>query len=98
MTAVRRRARRRVGGRPPVPGDPARAAPERGASPVAVALGRCTGCGACAARCAPRAIALETELPGGFGAKRARVDPARCTACGACVVACPHGAMVIRWP
>ncbi|MGB8929728.1 MAG: 4Fe-4S dicluster domain-containing protein, partial [Anaeromyxobacteraceae bacterium] len=62
---------------------------------VAVILPSCTGCGACVAPCRPRAIALDTELPGGFGAKRALVDPARCTGCGDCLPACRHGALAV---
>lgn len=58
-------------------------------------LPTCTGCGACVAPCAPRAITLETEQPGGLGAKRAAVDPARCTGCGDCVPPCPHAAIVL---
>jgi ferredoxin len=62
---------------------------------LALILPACTGCGACVARCPTRAITLETERPGGFGAKRAAVDPARCTGCGDCVPACPHAALVM---
>jgi len=60
---------------------------------IAVVLPACTGCGACVAPCAPRAITLETEQPGGFGAKRAVVAAARCTGCGDCVPVCPHDAL-----
>jgi ferredoxin len=60
---------------------------------LALVLPACTGCGACLAPCRPRAVTLETEHPGGFGARRAVVDPARCTGCGDCVPACPHAAL-----
>jgi ferredoxin len=63
---------------------------------LAVVLPSCTGCGACVAPCVPRAVTLESEQPGGFGAKRALVDPGRCTGCGDCVPACPHHALVLR--
>ena len=63
---------------------------------LAAVMPACTGCGACVAPCAPRAVTLETERPGGLGAKRAAVDAARCTGCGDCVAPCPHGAIVLR--
>jgi electron transport complex protein RnfB len=63
---------------------------------IAVVLPTCTGCGACVAPCGPRAITLESEQPGGFGAKLAVVDLERCTGCGDCVPACPHEALVMR--
>jgi ferredoxin len=62
----------------------------------ALVLPTCTGCGACVAPCAPRAITLEAERPGGFGDKVAVVDARRCTGCGDCVPACPHGAIGLR--
>ncbi len=64
---------------------------------LAVVTPACTGCGACVAPCGPRAVTLESEQPGGFGAKRAVVDAARCTGCGDCVPpCCPHDAIVLR--
>jgi ferredoxin len=63
---------------------------------VAVVLPACTGCGACVAPCALRAVTLGSALPGGFGDKRAVVDPARCTGCGDCLPACPHDALRLR--
>jgi ferredoxin len=66
--------------------------------PLAIVLATCTGCGACVAPCGPRAITLGTERPGGFGAKRAVVDPARCTGCGDCLPACPHAALALTPP
>lgn len=65
---------------------------------LAIVLASCTGCGACVAPCGPRAIGLETEQAGGFGEKRAVVDPARCTGCGDCVPACPHAALELTRP
>jgi ferredoxin len=63
---------------------------------IAVVLTTCTGCGACIPPCRPRAVTLESERPGGLGAKRAAVDPVRCTGCGQCLPACPHAALALR--
>ncbi len=68
------------------------------ASPLRLAkiLPACTGCGACVAPCAPRAITLRTERADGFGEKRAVVDAAACTGCALCVPACPHEAIAME--
>jgi uncharacterized Fe-S center protein len=46
---------------------------------------RCTGCGACVARCLYGAL----ELRGG----KAAIDREKCTGCGACMHACEFGAL-----
>jgi len=50
---------------------------------------RCTGCGACAARCPVRALAVE----GGGTPARAVADERACLGCGLCRLACPRGAL-----
>ena len=66
-----------------------------------MALERCTeaacfGCGACAAVCPTRAIAL---VSGEGGFRHPRVEAAKCVGCGACDRVCPIGqAPVLRRP
>jgi uncharacterized Fe-S center protein len=50
---------------------------------------RCTGCGACVARCLYGALALRDG--------RAAIDREKCTGCGACMHACAFGALNVDW-
>ena len=59
-------------------------------------LDKCTGCGSCIAVCRLSALTLETELPNGFGSKKATVDINLCCNCGDCVPACPHQALELE--
>ena len=59
-------------------------------------LDKCTGCGSCLAVCLLSSLTLETELPNGFGSKKAAVDINLCCNCGDCVPVCPHHALVLE--
>ncbi|MCD6580945.1 MAG: 4Fe-4S binding protein [Desulfuromusa sp.] len=60
--------------------------------PVTI-LDKCTGCGSCIAASRLSALTLETELPNGFGSKKAAVNISLCCNCGDCVSVCPHQAL-----
>lgn len=49
---------------------------------------RCTGCGACAAACPEKAMAVSPDGP--------VIDRKRCLGCGLCVRACPHEALTLE--
>jgi ferredoxin len=55
---------------------------------VSIAEDRCTGCGACIARCQFGTLSKDGDL--------CVVDYARCVGCGVCVSACPVEAMVME--
>ncbi|NOQ41926.1 MAG: 4Fe-4S dicluster domain-containing protein [Desulfuromusa sp.] len=60
--------------------------------PISI-LDKCTGCGSCVAVCPYSALTLETDLPNGFGSKKAVVNIGLCCDCGDCIPVCLHQAI-----